>query len=289
MDSREYVFIFAVNNLADVPQDFRASVQDYEFDTGIFLPQDDTNWSTRPPKYPARLLLLNRQYLYIVAHPAAHEHTVVLNLNELIQLEMGCILLLGWIDLVTPLAAHHLTYNTRASQPMEKFMAALRARWLGEPQGTDVTATKLFGPELDLKFSNLLQDSLDRNEVALSQFFTAPVACRNNFVAFRRVEWRPGHLLALTTGNRLLWLKDEYRGRRERYAGISVSVPTSLIRESRVEETADGDELTVNLLSGGSWRITSYEAGSGCAGFSQTLNDYVAATVSKSEANLPIQ
>ena len=99
MDSREYRFIFPVDTPADIPSDFRSSVQSRFFETGIFLPQDDTNWFTRLPEYPARLLLLNDRRLSIVPHPTTGQPTVEMRLDDLIQLETGTILLFGWIDL----------------------------------------------------------------------------------------------------------------------------------------------------------------------------------------------
>lgn len=97
MDSRIYLFIFPLNTPADIPADFRESVQGRSFETGVFLPQDDTNWFTRPPEYPARLLLLDGRLLTIIPHPTSGQNTVGIKLDDLIQLEASNILLLGCV------------------------------------------------------------------------------------------------------------------------------------------------------------------------------------------------
>jgi hypothetical protein len=94
---------------------------------------------------------------------------------------------------------------------------------------TGTTLPKIFGQDLDIKFRNLLHHALDRDEVVLAQYCAPPFAYQVNFLIFRRTEWRPGHLVVLTSGKRLLWINDQYRGRYERYAGSVVSVPASLL------------------------------------------------------------
>jgi hypothetical protein len=272
MDSREYLFIFPVNTPGDIPEDFRASLQGRVFERGVFLPQDDTNWFTRLPEYPARLLLLNGCILYILPHPKSDQNVVELNLADIVQLETGTSLLSGWILLSTALSAIRLIYNTRASGELEQFIAVLRRRWLGEPTASKPVDTKRFGAELDIKFRNLLADSLDLDESVLSQYFSPPLECRSEFILFRKSKWRPGHLIALTSGNRLLWLKDEYRGHWERYAAITVSAPLSFFRRCTVETGPDHSNIVVDFAFSSSWRIEISQEGSSCGGFSKSLN-----------------
>lgn len=150
MDSREYIFIYPINSAADIPEDLRACVKDRSFDRGVFLPQDDTNWFTRPPRYPARLLLLDGRWLHIIPHPNSGQCITELHLEDLVQLEAGTILLLGWIDLTTRISTEHLIYNTRGSRPLESLLATARRRWLGEPSETDSVEPRSFGHQLAL-------------------------------------------------------------------------------------------------------------------------------------------
>lgn len=273
MDSRAYVFIFPINSRADIPSDFRMAVQDREFEKGIFLPQDDTNWFTRLPKFPARLLLLGEHGLSIVAHPSARQPAIDIALDELVQLETGTILLLGWIQLSTGTATHHLIYNTRASRCLDDFIAAVRRRWLHATGYVRPVPVKVFGQELEIKFSNLLHYSLDRDEDVLLRYFMAPVEFKTRWLIFHRVKSRQGHLVALTSGNRLLWLKDEHRGRRERYAGITVSAPAWLVDGCTVTTDRDRNDFEIQFKSGPPWRFAVYGAASGCVDFSHCLTD----------------
>jgi hypothetical protein len=272
MDSRAYVFIFPINGAADVPADFRTAVQDRKFEKGIFLPQDDTTWFTRPPKYPARLLLLGEHRLSIVAHPSAGQSAIDIDLDKLVQLETGNILLLGWIQLRTASANHHLIYNTRASQGLDDFIAAVRRRWLRATGYVQPVPAEAFGQELEIKFSNLLHYFLDRGEHVLLRYFMAPIELKARRLMFQRVKSRPGHLVALTSGNRLLWLRDERRGRCERYAGIAVSAPVWLIHGCTVITGRDHNDFEIQFKAGPSWRFAVHGAASGYLDFSRCLN-----------------
>jgi len=272
MNSRAYLFIFPLNVPEDIPDDFRASLEGRTFERGIFLPQADTDWFTQTPKYPARLLLLNGPCLYIVPHPASGQEIVELNLTDIAQLETGSSLLSGWIEFSTHVSTFKLIYNTRASNRLEEFIGAIRRRWLGAPAARNLPETKRFGPELDIKFANLLEDALERDEFVLSQCFAPPLTYRSRFILFRKYKWRPGHLVVLTSGNRLLWLKDDYRGHWERYAGIAVSAPSSLFRRCTVETAPDRSTLAIDFADGYSWQIAMYRLESDWGGFSKTLN-----------------
>jgi hypothetical protein len=190
----------------------------------------------------------------------------------LVQIETANILLLGWIQLDTHRSSERVDYNTRASWAMDKFIVAVKRRWLGEATATDSLSPQLFGAELDIKFRNLLHFELDRNEVVLAQCFTPPFKYEKRFLGLTKVHWRPGHLVVLTSGNRLVWLKDDYRGRWERYAGIAVSAPISLFQSARVDAGPGYRELVIDFRLGTSWRISMFGAGSGWADFSDALN-----------------
>ncbi len=198
-----------------------------------------------------------------------------MNLDELVQLETAGILLIGWIQFSTRHSAERLDYNTRANRMVDKFVAGIRKRWLGEPLATGTTSPQVFGSELDIKFGNLLHYVLEGNEVVLAQCFTPPIKYQKRFLGLRRIDWRPGHLVVLTSGNRLVWLKDEYRGRWERYAGITVSAPASLFRSCVLEDTPDHSQLIIDFLPGASWRVPVYDSRSGWAGFSQAVRQHL--------------
>jgi hypothetical protein len=199
----------------------------------------------------------------------------------MVQLETAGILLLGWIQFTTRRSTERLDYNTRAGWVVDQFMATVRVRWLGEPSPIGTPCSKMFGPELDIKFRNLLHHEMDRNETVLLQCFTPPIRYQKRFLGLIRTSWRPGDLVVLTSGNRLVWLKDEHRGRWERYAGIAVSVPTSLFQSSRMEASASHEELICCFRSGASWRISILGAGSDWSGFVDALNRCLAPGVLK--------
>jgi hypothetical protein len=271
MNSRAYLFIFPLNVPADIPGDFRASVEGRLFERGVFLPQADTDWFTQTPEYPARLLLLKGCCLYIIPHPTSGQEIVELNLADLVQLETGSSLLSGWIRFTTGVSTLELTYNTRASNRLDEFIATVRRRWLGAPAAVKLSEIKRFGAELDIKFRNLLEDALDGDEFVLSQCFAPPLTYRGRCILFRKNQWRPGHVVVLTSGNRLLWLKDDYRGHWERYAGIAVSAPLSVFRGCSVETASDHHIFAVTFTVGNPWQIEIHQSASAWDAFSQTL------------------
>ena len=239
---------------------------------GVFLPQDDTNWFARVPAYPARLLLLSDRQLSIVAHPSSGQPAVDLPFDELVQLETGNILLLGWIQFSTSTAIYRLVYNTRASRPLDDFIAAVRRRWLSGTRHVQTAPARVFGHELDIKFRNLLRCSLDREEAVLLQYFMPPLEYKTRRLILLETEFRAGHLLALTSDNRILWLTDEHRGRCERYAGIAVSAPAWLLHSCKVNRSAAGYDLKLEFKAGASWEFCIYDPGCDCVDFSQHLN-----------------
>jgi len=272
MNSRAYVFILPMNAPGDIPDDFGASLDGRTFERGVFLPQADTDWYTQTPEYPARLLLLNDRGLYIIAHPSSGQDIVELNLADIVQFETGSSLLSGWIQFSTQVSKLKLRYNSRASDRLEEFIAVVRRRWLYSPATGRLAETGRFGPKPDIKFRNLLLGALDRDELVLAQCFSAPLRFQSGLMLLRKNKWLPGHLVALTSGNRLIWLNDEYRGHQERYAGITISAPTSLFRGCSVETTPDHSNLIIDFADGEAWRIGIYAPESGCEEFSRALN-----------------
>ncbi|MGC2658117.1 MAG: hypothetical protein WA324_09065 [Bryobacteraceae bacterium] len=141
MDSREYIFIYPLKTNADLPADFPQEILSRSFETGVFIPQDDSNRFSQLPRYPARLLLLENRSLYIVPHPASSQIPVEIKLDELLQLETGCILLLGWINFTTSVGLQEVVYNTRGSGPLEEFLGFNMSR---SPSHLELTGVSRF-------------------------------------------------------------------------------------------------------------------------------------------------
>ncbi len=273
MDSRAYVFIFPLRTNADIPDDFPEEVRTRNFDAGVFLPQDDSNWFTRPPKYPARLLLLDGRSFHLIPHPTSVQSSVEIGLDGLLQLETGTCLLLGWLRFTTPSGVHEIVYNTRASRPLEKFLAGLKQAWCSTPAPIQSIHREAYGDELDIKFRNSLHFELDDRETAVMQYFEAPAPFKRRFLFLHRLDWLAGNLVLLTSANRLLWITDHYRGRRELYASVSISAPASSFHSARIEEMDGRQNLAISFTHGNSWRVPAGHRAEQISSFSQSLNE----------------
>jgi hypothetical protein len=251
----------------------------------VFLPQDDSNWFTRPPKYPARLLLLDGQSFHIVPHPTSAQSAVEIRLDELLQLETGTCLLLGWLRFTTASGVHEIIYNTRASRPVEKFLNTLKRAWCGSPSAIQSIYNESYGDELDIKFRNSLHFELDDREIVIVQYFEAPLPFKNKFLFFHRVDWRPGNLVLLTSMNRLLWITDQYRERREQYASVSISAPASSLHSARIEEIDGRQNLAISFSHGNSWRLPTGHRAEEISSFSHSLNQLAGHSVASREDN----
>lgn len=255
MDSRTYIFIFPIKTSADLPTDFHPCTADLSFDKGVFLPQDDANWFTRPRKYPARLLLLNARSLYIVPHPSSEHPVVELKLDKLVQLETGSALLRGWIRFAGAAGVQELIYNTRASRPLDQFLETLKGRWLQQFKEKPTAPIRLYGEALDIKFKYSLEYELIGTETALVRFFQAPLAFEKRFLFFKREYAHSGDLILLTSANRLVWITDGFNNRRELYAVRSFSVPTQAFQSWRIERVDAEFFLELSFDAGLRWRM----------------------------------
>ena len=274
MDSREYIFIYVLKTNSDIPADYPPEFRSFPFEAGVFLPQDGSNWFTRPPKYPARLLLLAERSLHIIPHPTSAESPVDIKLDDLLQLEAGTALLRGWLRFTTPDRIYEIVYNTRASRPLENFLIALKRRWLGDSHSfRTFTAVESYGDRLDIKFNNSVHFELDQEEAILVQFFQAPIRIDKRFLFFRRENWRAGNVLLLTSMNRLVWITDEYRRRRELYASVSFSAPLRLMRKCRVESNpGEQQRIAIQFASLIDWHISISGERDACSSFCQRIN-----------------
>ncbi len=284
MDSRSYIFIYPLKGNTDIPADFPREVRSLPFETGVFMPQDESNWFTRPPKYPARLLLLQGRSLHIVPHPTSEQLPVEIKLDDLLQLETGCILLLGWTKFTTGSGIWDLVYNTRASEPLEKFLSVLKRRWFDMAPPIPTAELRSYGNEVDIKFNYSMREELDREENVLLQYFQAPVAVKKKVLFFRRIEWRPGSLLLVTSRNRIVWITDRYKQRRELYVTISFSAPFSSLQSCNLYEVDGQQSIVILFTSGIDWRIPVYENSEGVYSVCRIVNQLMQTVVIPNEA-----
>jgi uncharacterized radical SAM superfamily protein len=89
---------------------------------------------------------------------------------------------------------------------------------------------------------------------------------------FRRVYWRPGNLILLTSWNRIVWITDQHRGRRELYASVSFSAPFDLLQSCRAEEAEGQQSIVISFGSSITWRIPVHEASEEISSICQIVN-----------------
>jgi hypothetical protein len=96
VDSRQYLFAYLIRSLDDVPADFPIPAGDGGFRLGLFLPRDEPDWFGRS-SYPTRIALLSGGAIVILHHPKLNEPVIRIPLQELLFVEAGHILLIGWL------------------------------------------------------------------------------------------------------------------------------------------------------------------------------------------------
>ena len=138
VDSRQYLFAYLIRSLEDVPADFPIPVGDDGFRLGLLLPRDEPDWFGRSA-YPTRILLLSGGAIVILPHPTMSEPVVRIPLQELLFVEAGHILLIGWLRFVEKESEHKLPYNTRSGRSVEEFLRILREEYL--PEALDMSAS----------------------------------------------------------------------------------------------------------------------------------------------------
>lgn len=257
MDSRSYKFLFPIKTPGDIPPDFDSHVRAQTFEAGVFLPQDDPDWFGRLD-YPARILLLQEDGLFVASHPTAGEQPIYIALSELQELEMGRILLLGWLTFRFGKSICHLPYNTRASTPMEELMTQLRHKWLIRHASTLQNSEQDFGEALDIKFRNMRLRELDKEEEILLQFFEASREILTRFLFFRLQNWKAGDLVALTP-NCVVWITDRYQGRREFCGGVAHYAPLSALRGITFPGPSSSPTMDLSFANSVTWTIPVYE------------------------------
>jgi hypothetical protein len=253
VDSRQYLFAYLIRSLEDVPADFPIPAGDGGFRLGLFLPRDEPDWFGRSA-YPTRILLLSGKAIVILAHPTMSEPVVRIPLQELLFVEAGHILLIGWLRFVEKDVEHKLPYNTRSGRPVEEFLRVLREEYLpGEP---DLSPCGLlgFGEPLDLKFRNAEYFELDAGERVLFRFFSPATKKIRKHWIFRWESWAPGDLVALTN-RRVLWITDRVQERYAAYGTVTRFAPVGALVQLTCQRTDEDWALSVKFSSEASWSI----------------------------------
>jgi hypothetical protein len=252
MDSREYVCGFTITRPAEVPADFELRAPAPDFIAGVFLPRSDPDWLGRRA-YPARILLLAAGELWVFAHPSAKEREICIPLRDLDSIECGRIILVGWITLRSPGVERTLRYNRRSRQPVEKFLAALRDRWLVYGEQTEAAPCRDYGADLDIKFGNAQATEIagDRERPLIRFFQPAIKEMRRRVLRYEICS--AADLIVLTNG-RILWISDRRKTSYERYGAISRSAPLAALGQIRLVFIAGQPHIEVLLLSGEVWR-----------------------------------
>jgi hypothetical protein len=253
VDSRRYVFPYLIGSEDDLPADFPIPESAKGFQIGLFLPRDDPNRFGRS-RYPPRILLLHRGSVLVLTHP---RYSIA-----------GHFLLIGWLRFVTAESEVHLPYNTRSERPIHEFLDSLLTVSLGGnrlvrrfprtaagggyPSEADTPLAE-FGPALDIKFRNLLTATIRSGELLRARWFNPPSERIRPWGPFR-VRSKVGGDLVACTNERLVWIRDQWNDRYERYGSVTSIAPLRGIESVHCRTGEDGD-LHVAFHSGLSWRI----------------------------------
>ena len=253
MDSRDYVCAFAINGARDVPADFGPPPGVSDLLAGLFLPQSEPDWLRRRA-YPARILLLTRDALWVIPHSQAKEQKLLIPLQALETLECGRILLLGWIGLRGGDVQRVLPYNRRCALTVERFLTKLKARWLAPEADVELAWPRDCGAALNEKFEYVQgTEMIDEDERPLIRFFQPSIRrVRRRFFGYE--TWSAGDLILLSH-RRVLWITERRGTVHEPYGTVSRSAPVAALVDVRYRPTEHQPQLEVRLRSGELWRL----------------------------------
>jgi len=253
VDSSQYIFACELGSREDAPADFDPNNSLPDFQEGLFLPRADPDWLGRSA-YPPRVLALLPAGLLIAPHPAAKAATQLVRFDRLCFVEVGRILLHGWIRVVGNGTDRTLLYNTRYRGAVDSFLWKLRARFL---EGSDVCQTEAarLGPPLNLKFEYALARELGAAESIRMSLFRPPQGFVRRAFGFKRAGTVPADLVVLTN-SRLLWITDRNGGIHARYGSIVRYAPLSKVASLARVSDARQHSLSVSLGAPDvEWRI----------------------------------
>ena len=260
MDSRDYICAFPIHSMDDVPADFEVPSGLSDLVTGVFLPQSDWDWLRRPA-YPARLLLMSSDALWVIPHPETKAPNTRVPLSGLESIECGRILLLGWIGLHWVGDEQTYRYNRRFAYTLETFLTRLKASWLRRKAGVERPPVWEYGSPLTDKFEYAQQNEINTADEELLIRFFQPALRSVRGRLWRRLTWVSADLIVLTD-RRLLWIAEQYKQAHEPYGTISRSAAIAAIDEIRYRVVDHQPHLHIQLGSGDVWRVHVNE---GCA------------------------
>jgi hypothetical protein len=252
VDSRAYAFVYRIRGAQDVPADFSLQADFRNLRSGVFLPQDQAGWLSKP-RYPARVLLLFSDCIVIASHLSAAESEIRLPLGEVLAIESSKMLLDGRVTFHVPGSRYTCRYNTRDARHVDDFLFYLREALLREKTSSS-TGLCCFGDSLDLKFATAESRELDGREQLLLRFFTLPEHSVGKHWVFRREHWKPGDYIGVTT-RRLLWISDGDNGTRDPYGTVSRYAPLSRLVSTIVNRHEPGCELVMVIGNDLLWRV----------------------------------
>jgi hypothetical protein len=253
VDSRCYIFSYLIRSQDDLPADFPIPDSAKSFQLGVFLPRDDPDWFGRS-HYPPRILLLHDGSLLVLTHPRYTEEPARFVLSDLAFYEVGHILLIGWLRFGTAGFEVHLPYNTRSERPLIEFLDSLMNVYLGHGAKVCDGGIADFGPPLDIKFRNHLTATVREHEILSARWFSPPSERLRRWGPFRVRSGVGGDLIAITN-TRIIWIRDRWNDRYERYGSITSTAPLRGVESVRCRRIGENRDLTITLISGMSWHI----------------------------------
>ncbi len=249
-DSREYRFPYLIRTAADFPEDF-PRFPDGTLFPGLFLPRDDPDWFGRSAN-PPRVILLNNDVLDVHFHPSCERPSVSIPFDERLSVQIGRLLLIGWIRLASYGTDIKLPYKRRTDEPVRIFLGMLRARLL-RPHGNGGTECMRLGDALDLKFRNELNEEIDKEEIGMVRLFIAPQKLPGGWF-FRGNRSTAGCLLNLSD-RRLTWITECYGGIRQRYGALVTWAHADNVAHVFLDTEGSECRLSVMLRNGKVWKI----------------------------------
>ena len=256
MDSRDYICAFSINGAGDIPADFEPPSGVSDLVAGIFLPQGELDWLRRRA-YPARILLLTSDALWVIPQSQAKEPRLLIALRDIEILECGRILLLGWIGLRWGDVHQDLPYNRRCSLTVERFLTSLKALWLASEDNEPEVKMPLhrdYGAAVNEKFEYALETEMIADEGRPAIRFFQPSIRRVRRRFFRYETWSAGDLIVLSR-RRVLWITERRGTAYEPYGTVSHSAPLAALVDIDCCRAANAPLLRVRLRSGHSWRL----------------------------------
>jgi hypothetical protein len=207
----------------------------------------------------------------VLTHPRYNQPPLRVALPDIVFCEIGHILLIGWIRLVTARSEIHLPYNTGLDRSVSEFVDTLLREYLaGNMEWGNETAAA-FGPPLDIKFGNSLAAALKPGERLRATWFSPPYRVSKRWGPFRVNTGLGGDLVA-HTDQRVLWITDRCNGRYERYGTVVSTAPARGVMGAQCQPHRDTAALTISLQSGASWSIAiPSERRAGAEGFAREV------------------